>query len=499
MYYDLLNIIKITKQIEPLTIIKDKRYDKGVNYFSVLRNSYESFFNSLDRRLRDCNKNNPLLQIDDEFMNNYKQIRRFIQYNKKPIYMNSKNLWNLDEAIYILNGLSEESDMATYEDIELSMGEILILAYYNYRMNMYADDTSIEYWSSFNRAWKGFPVFYSCVVNRFNEYLIEKDISLSHSIDNQNNAIHDAWSNFVKTINTNLERFFTREEKNPDSVLRSSLSQNLESLHKIDSILYELVLYNLLLFHEDKYEYVKGITKRLYKIIFIEGADKMGKTAFCDDVKNLEISWDQRDLKFQRYHFPSSWAYKEIGESYDSNIIARQLGFAIDTLEGLRSIFQEALDNNIIPLIDRAFLSCCVYTDHEVKKIVHKIGNMSWRHAWVQFLKILNGLYESHFQIEKEMMEFMDVYQFVIVNEQPELMRIELDKNDVMEKTFDFEDWRGINQLYREYIDKFEKRDTIPLGNSIKYRKIIYNNSEDVSIDEKRKERIEHFLNTINN
>lgn len=499
MYVDLQNIIKITKQIEPLTFVKDKRYDKGVNYFSLLRNSYESFFNSLDRRLRDCNNNNPLLQIDNEFMDDYKQLRRFIQYNKKPIYMNSKNLWNLDEAVYILNGLSEEADMASYEDIELSMGEILILAYFNYRMNMYADDTSIEYWSGFNRVWKGFPVFYSCVVNRFNEYLIENDISLSHSIDSQNNAIHDAWMTFIKTITTNLERFFTREEKNPNCVLKTSLSQNLESLHKIESILYELALYNLLLFHENEFGYVKNITKRLYKIIFIEGPDKMGKTAFCEDIKNLEISWDKRDLKFQYYHFPSKWAYEEIGKSYDSNIIARQLGFAIDTLEGLKSIFQEALDNNIIPLIDRAFLSCCVYTDHEVKKLVNKIGNMSWGYAWVQFLKILNGLYESHFQIEKEMIEFMDVYQFVIVNEQPELMRIELDKNDVMEKSFDFEDWRALNQLYREYIDKFEKRDTIPLCNLIKYRKIIYNNSEDVSINEKRNERIEHFLNTINN
>lgn len=499
MYEQLLNIIKITKQLEPSTIDNNKRYERGVNYFSELRNSYELFFNSLDKRLRDCNKNNPLLLIDEEFMNNYKQLIRFIQYNKKPIYMNSKNLCNLDEAVYILNGLSEEANIASYDDLELSMANILIIAYFNYKMDKYEDDADIEYWSDFNLPWNGFPVFYSNLVNRFNEFLINSDFSLSHAIDSQNNSIHDAWAAFIKPLEAKLVEFFAKEKNKETTVLRTSYSSNVESIHKIESILYELVLYNLLMFHETKYEYVKQITKKLYKIIFIEGADKMGKTSFCDDIKNLEIGWDTRDLKFKLYHFPTKWAYSEFEYLFETNVLGRQLGFAIDTLENLKGIFKEALDNNTIPLIDRAFLSCCVYTFHEVNKIVKKESQMAHRYAWVKFLKILNELYDSFFQAEKELLEFIDAYQFIIVNEEAYNMRIELDKNDQIEKYFDFEDWRAINDIYKQYIDKPEKRDNIPFGNSIKYRKIIYNNNEDVSLEEKRKERIDNFLNILNN
>lgn len=499
MYNDLLTIIKITKQLEPFIIDKDKRYERGVNYFSTLRNAYESFFNSLDKRLRDCNKNNPLLLIDDEFMSDYKQLIRFIQYNKKPIYMNTKNLWNIDEAVYILNGLSEEANIASYEDIELSMAHVLIIAYFNYKMAKYDDDPDVEYWSDFNLAWNGFPVFYTNLVNRFNEYLENNDISLSHAIDFQNNSIHDAWIEFIKPIEAKLVEFFAKEKNKEETILKTSYSTNVENIHKIESILYELVLYNLLMFHETEFEYVKTITRKLYKIIFIEGADKMGKSSFCEDIKNLEISWDTRDLKFKSYHFPTKWAYDEIGYLFENAVLGRQLGFAIDTLEGLKTIFQEALDNNIIPLIDRAFLSCCVYTFHEVNKIVKKEQQMGYRYAWIKFLKILNGFYASFFQAEKELLEFIDVYQFIIVNEEPHEMRIELDKEDKVEKYFDFEDWRIINDLYRQYIDKPEKRDNIPFENSIKYRKIIYNNNEEVSIEEKRKERIDNFLKILNN
>lgn len=487
MYQDLYNLINIVKY----TANEFDKSSKYTSYLLKLKNSYNSFFRGIELRFKDSNKNNPLLQIGKNTEEKLKNLLRFIQYNKKPISVNSKNIYNFDEAIYFLNHLRRDINPDFFEDenIKLSYSQILIIAYLNYRMTKIEDDNNIEYWSSYNLSWRGFLPFYRNITQRFLEYLESKNISVISSIQKQDNLINITWNEFIKPFTEKLRDFFILESKKIDTVIITGWANNFEEIKEFEDILFELVLYNIICFQDSGY--IQSITKKLYKIIIVESADKLGKTSFCEDIKNLEIEWDQRDQKVKYFHFPTPNAYKKFPLLNCTEF--RQLGFTIDTLEYLRKIVQDLFDNNYIYLIDRAILSTTVYSflDFKENRERHQI-----------FLSIFHDLYQEHFTIEREILKFVSISQYVIVNEEPEKMKIKFDKDDPIEKNLDMKKWKKINNLYLEYIERDEnfhyKAQDLPLGDLIKHYKIRYNNNENISIQEKRKERIDFFLDTIN-
>ena len=480
MYQELYDIIAIKK--DENSIYK--------NYISKLICNYSQFFKDLELRFKDTNRNNNVLNIGKDTENKISDLIRFIQYNRKPISVNEKNAFTFDRAIYFLNHLSNDMNPSLFENIDIDnlFAQILIIAYLNYRMEKIFDSANIEYWSSFNLSWKGFPTFYKNITERFLEFLKDHEISVSQCILKQNNDVNLAWKRFIEPFSNKLKEFFISESKKKDSIIKTQWANNIEEMNKIEDILYELILYNILIFHQS--EYVKNITQKLHKIIFIESADKLGKTTFCEDIKALDIGYDKRDQKIKYFHFPTKIAYENFPSLNSTEF--RQLGFTFDTLENLRKIMRDLFDNGSIYLIDRAILSTAVYSYLD-------FGNDEEKYK--SFLNIFNMIYDEFFEIESEILKFVSMYQFVIVNEEPSKMKIEFDKDDVIEKDLTIEKWNKINNLYMQYIEKDDKfhckAQDLPLGNLIKHYKIRYNNNEELSIREKQKERMDFFLKMI--
>lgn len=226
------------------------------------------------------------------------------------------------------------------------------------------------------------------------------------------------------------------------------------------------------------------------KIFIIEGADKLGKTSFIEDIQNLLT---KKDIKHTYTHFPSADIYEKFSKLTTDSTSARQTAFSYDTLlEFKENLLPDILNNpDKYHIIDRAFLSCLVYSTLDFK-------NETDKHEYKTCLKYLYDKYFPDFK--NYFIYLLNINQIILYLENDSdfnIINMKFDKDDVIEKHFDKEKYLKINDLYRD--KKFtQKQFDEDLFKHFKNYHIAFDIDTTKSIDKKRVERLYLFDNIDN-
>lgn len=471
-------------------IEKNKDIGKNIFYLTKMKKHYDNIKKQLLFQLNNTENNN-LYNLKNKKLI-IKTLEKLFTINSKPILCNEKNLSELDYRIKYL-----ELDKSMKERIDLvendpSLLLLILLNNYISEKDLLEKENFLENLNNgiltqtevYLEKYKTFIIFFNNLtqyieneffVNQIHDFqdILEDEFEISDEYLNQYiNSFDEIFNPFFKTIEKLFSEYYLEKKKfyyNKDiEIFRESL--------------FELTFDNMLFI---KSMAIKEICKKVNKMIIIEAADKLGKTTFCDDIVDQWVDLKDELHKIFYYHFPTEKSYEIFPKL--NNTEYRQLGFSTETLFDLKKLLRKVLDNNNFVICDRAILSGIVYSSLDFKDSID----------FDYFYNTLQYLYQKYFDIEVNILNYVNVFQFVIVTEEPEKLHLVFDSDDVIEKDFDKEKWMLINNTYKRYIDSSTLMKKIPLFDKVKHYKIIYDNDSKKDISAKRSERLRVFLNRM--